>query len=220
MCGRFTLRAAPQELAQEFDLFDWPELTARYNIAPTQAVPVVRLSADGKQREAVLMRWGLIPSWATDPKIGNRMINARADSVAVKPAFRAAFKRRRCLVPADGFFEWQKGATPKKPFHIHLASGRPFAMAGLWEQWGHDSDSLQSFTIITTDANDQLKALHDRMPVILEKKDYDAWLNPGDSGPQAMSLLKPFTAEPLELTTVDTWVNSPQHDDPRCVTPI
>src|SRR5438874_200917 len=120
MCGRFTLRAPPQQLAEEFDLTDWPSLSPRYNIAPTQQVPVIRLRPDGPVREAVLMRWGLVPFWAEDIKIGSRMINARADSLATKPAFRAALKQRRCLVPADGFFEWRKGTLPKQPYHIHF----------------------------------------------------------------------------------------------------
>jgi putative SOS response-associated peptidase YedK len=215
MCGRFTLRASPHALQQEFDLFDWPELPPRYNIAPTQQVPVVRLRADGSGREAVLLRWGLVPFWSKDTKIASRLINARADSVAVKPAFRAAFKQRRCLVPADGFYEWQAGVTPKQPFLIHPASGKPFAMAGLWEHWQQDGNAIESFTIITTAAVEQTRWLHDRMPVILERKDYDAWLDPAKGKPaEVVDLLRPFTAEPLVCTPADPQINSPRYDAP------
>jgi putative SOS response-associated peptidase YedK len=221
MCGRFTLRASPELLLEEFDLVECPLFPPRYNIAPTQTVPIVRLRHDGAGREAVPMRWGLIPFWAKDRKIGSRMINARADSLATKPAFRAAFKQRRCLVPADGFYEWKQGVTPKQPVYIHRASDRPFAFAGLWEHWEGEGETIESFTIVTTEANAELRALHDRMPVILEKKDHALWLDSTKSGAdQVQALLRPFSAEPMVLTHVETWVNSPRHDDPRCLQPI
>jgi putative SOS response-associated peptidase YedK len=221
MCGRFTIRAAPQVLKQEFDLFDWPSLQPQYNIAPTQQVPIIRLHPGGSQREVSLLRWGLVPSWAPDLKTGARMFNARAETVAAKPAFRSAFKARRCLVPTDGFYEWKKGAKPKdpkQPFLIHLQSDKPFAMAGLWECWQPGevdketrgqgdkethSSAIETFTIITTEANQQVRELHDRMPVILAKKDYETWLNLGARAPRLLELLKPSSEESLVLTPMD-----------------
>jgi putative SOS response-associated peptidase YedK len=213
MCGRFTIRAAPQVLQQEFDLLDWPALQPPYNISPTQQVPIVRLHPGGSDREVTLLRWGLVPSWAPDLKTGARMFNARAETVASKPAFRSAFKQRRCLVPADGFYEWRKGTKPKdpkQPFLIHLDSDQPFAMAGLWESW-HPKEpdnvtkpsTVETFTIITTEANDQVRELHDRMPVILAKQDYETWLNPSAKALQLLELLKPFTDQSLVPTPMD-----------------
>ncbi len=217
MCGRFTLRSSPQVLKDEFDLFTWPELAPRFNIAPTQQVPIVRMAVNGQDHEATLMRWGLIPSWADDIKIGYWLINARADGVATKPSFRTAYKQRRCLVPTDGFYEWMKIGQAKQPYHIHLPTNRPFALAGLWEHWHHEAEDIDSFTIITTDANDQVRSLHDRMPVILEKRNYGVWLDPAVAkSPHLQELLKPFVAE-LVLDPVSTWVNAPAHDDERCL---
>lgn len=169
MCGRFTLRVPAAELVEIFRLLRRPDVQPRYNIAPTQPVAVVRRIDRG--RELSMLRWGLVPSWAKDPKIGARMINARAETVATKPAFRTALRRRRCLVPADGFYEWAKSAGgTKQPHYITRRDGRPFAFAGLWESWdGPDGSSIESCTIVTTEANDLVGRIHDRMPVILSE---------------------------------------------------
>jgi putative SOS response-associated peptidase YedK len=220
MCGRFTLRAPREIIIAEFDLHECPLFPPRYNIAPTQNAPIVRLKEEGQPREIVAVRWGLIPFWAKDPSIGNRLINARADTVLTKPAFRAAIKKRRCLVPVDGFYEWQQGAKPKQPFHIHLASGKLFAFAGLWEHWESEGEIIESFTIITTEANAEVRRLHERMPVIIEKKNHDVWLDHSVSDLRPIEeLLQPFTGEPLILTPVNPWVNSARHEDPRCLEP-
>src|SRR5262245_29450802 len=177
MCGRFKLSANRQRLKDTFPLWEIPEIEPRFNIAPTQSVLAVRQQENAKPQGAFL-RWGLIPSWAKDNKLSASLINARADSVATKPSFRTAFKRRRCLILADGFYEWRKGNAPKQPFHIHRRDGEPFAFAGLWEIWGGEQPALESCTIITTDANEVIRPLHDRMPVILDQRDYARWLDP------------------------------------------
>lgn len=167
-----------------------------------------------------LVQWGLVPSWAKDPKIGNRLINARAESVADKPAFRAAFRRRRCLVPADGYYEWQKRPGGKLPFLIHLPHDRPFAFAGLWEAWrppGSD-ESLYTCTVITTDANERTRPIHDRMPVILNPEHYNLWLDPKlQDASKLQPLLRPLESSELHADPVSTRVNSPRNDDPGCV---
>jgi len=224
MCGRFTLRTPTNVLVQQF-LFDTaPELSPRYNIAPTQEVAAVRLDED-RQRELAMLHWGLIPSWADDAKIGNRMINARAESVADKPAYRAAFKRRRCLIPADGFYEWkaaEKKGERKQPFLFHMDDHRPFAFAGLWETWKDKEDAdaqpIQSCTIITTNANDLAANVHDRMPVILDSEDYEMWLDPEfEDRDRLTAMLRPYDGDDLVADPVSTRVNSPQNDDPDCV---
>jgi putative SOS response-associated peptidase YedK len=220
MCGRFNLRTPASELAKIFALIRTAELRPRYNIAPTQPVAAIRQADDG--RELALITWGLIPSWADDPQIGSRMINARAETVAAKPSFRSAFKRRRCLIPADGFYEWKQtgaGKGPKQPFHIGRQDGKPFAMAGLWERWAKGAGpAIESCTIITTDANSELRELHDRMPVIIPPDDYDQWLNPNEQEADAlMPLLAPYHGDPLEIYPVSRAVNNPRHDDADCV---
>lgn len=188
--------------------FSWEP---RYNAAPTQRMPVVRVF-DGK-RELVLLRWGLIPSWAKDPKIGNSLINARGETVHEKPAFRSAFKARRCLVPADGFYEWRKlSGGSKQPYRITMADSSPFAFAGLWERWDKGDEPLETFTIITTTANVLVAPIHDRMPVILDPADYDAWLESQDTT-IPMALLQPYPAKRMSAYPVSTRVNSPRNDD-------
>jgi putative SOS response-associated peptidase YedK len=219
MCGRFTLRTAPREVAKAFGLLVQPELFPRFNIAPTQPVAVVRYDTLYGRRELVMQRWGLIPGWAEDAKIGNRLINARAETLSSKPAFRDAFRLRRCLVVADGFFEWQKIGKQKQPYFIRRADDRPFALAGLWDRWG--PDKLESCTIITTDANDLLRPLHERMPVILSEGDYDTWLDPTIRDAAALeSLLKPAASDLLTMHPVDAVVNSPAEDVPQCIEPL
>ncbi len=198
-----------------FDVAERPNLSPRYNIAPSQQAPVVRADAAGG-RTLGLLRWGLIPSWAKEAKIGYRMINARAETVAEKPAFRSAFRHRRCLVPADGFYEWRKQGTVKQPTRITRADGAPFAFAGLWERWrAPDGALIDSFTIITTAANELLRPIHERMPVILDPADFGPWLEAG-----GVERLVPYTDAKLEAVPVSTRVNSPKHDDPACIAPL
>src|SRR5258706_12216418 len=178
MCGRFTLTINPDELQQQFGLSEAPpaQLVPRYNIAPTQPVAVI---ANNSERVLELFQWGLIPSWAKDPKIGSKLINARAETLAEKPSFRTALKRRRCLVVADGFYEWKKQSGGKSPMYIQLKDGQPFGFAGLWEAWQSPEDGLiKTCTIITTTPNALLADIHDRMPVILPREAYDQWLAP------------------------------------------
>jgi putative SOS response-associated peptidase YedK len=221
MCGRFTLRTPPKDLIEVFQLLRTLEMTPRYNIAPTQPVAVVRQGATC--RELSLLRWGLVPSWAKDVKIGASLINARADTIASKPAFRSAFKRRRCLIPADGFFEWKKGeGKVKQPFYIRLKKDYPFAFAGLWEHWeGPNNSAIDSCTIVTTDANDTLRPLHDRMPVILHEGDYDRWLETKTDDPtQLCELLKPYPPEELIAFPISTLVNNARNESPQCIEPL
>ncbi len=219
MCGRFVLFASPDMLQAEFDLAAPPTgLTPRYNIAPTQPVAVI---ANKGERSIEMFTWGLIPSWAKERSIGSRMINARAETLAEKPAFRAAFRKRRCLIVADGFYEWKKEGTGKTPMFIRLASQRPFAFAGLWEYWQPPgAEPVLSCTIITTDANALVSPIHDRMPVILPASAYDLWLDPAPREPAAlMALLHPFEDEPMEAIVVSRLVNSPANEGPVLVEP-
>jgi putative SOS response-associated peptidase YedK len=207
-----------------------PPSVPRYNIAPTQPIAAIRLAEDG-QRELTFFHWGLIPSWAKDVKIGSRMINARSETVTEKPSFRAAFKRRRCLIPADGFYEWQKQTNGKQPMFIRPAEGeeqpglslpkRPFALAGLWEVWRDpDGSALQSCTILTTTPNELMAPIHNRMPVIIEPEDYDLWLNPEPDPEQGLHLLRPYPAEKMTAYPVSTVVNNPRNETPDCIQPI
>ena len=217
MCGRYSLTTPVEGIRRLFDFAALPNLPARYNIAPTQPAPVVRRGGDGR-RELALLRWGLVPSWAKDASIGSRLINARAETVADKPAFRAAFKSRRCLVVADGFYEWRKLGDGKQPYRITLADGGPFAFAGLWERWAPAAgEAIESFAIVTTDANPRLRPIHDRMPVILDPAGHETWL---DGGPAALTLLRPFPGDALAVHAVDRRVNNPRHDDPACIAPL
>jgi len=222
MCGRFTLITPAEALAEQFQLFEIPSLAPRYNIAPTQPVAAVRRVPGDGQRELVLLRWGLVPFWAKDPGIGARMINARSETVAEKPAFRAAFRRRRCLVPADGFYEWRRLERGKQPFYVRLRDERPFAFAGLWEHWeGPDETAIDSCTLLTTEPNDLIRPVHSRMPVILSPKDYDLWLDPGVQKAELLQpLLRPYPSEGMLAYPISTWVNKPKNDSPRCIEPL
>lgn len=214
MCGRFTLTANPDQLQITFELSERPpaEPGPRYNIAPTQPVAVITNQAP---RKLELFRWGLIPSWAKDPKIGNSLINARGETVAEKPAFRAAFKRRRCLILADGFYEWKKEGQAKTPMYIQLKDGGPFAFAGLWEVWqAADGSNVPTCTIITTAPNKLMESIHDRMPMILPPKAYATWLTPGElPAAEAQALLQPFAASKMKARAVSTLVNNPRVDN-------
>jgi len=216
MCGRYTLRTPVDTLAERFKIDDTPSsIAASYNVAPTQGVATV-LVDDGK-RKLEMLHWGLIPSWADDPSIGNKMINARAETVAEKRSFRKAFRNHRCLVLADGFYEWQKTGNGKQPYYIHMEDDSPFAFAGLWESWKNGSE-VRSATIITTDANDVVAPIHNRMPVILHPEDYDLWLDPDfDEKEPLTTLLKPYPAEAMEAYPVSRRVNSPSNNEPNVI---
>ena len=222
MCGRFSLAANTKKLVEAFADYAVPdELTPRYNIAPSQAVAVI---ANNDRHKIELFQWGLIPSWAKDPQIGNRMINARAETLADKPSFKNAYKRRRCLVLADGFYEWKQetGSKTKTPMYIRLASGEPFAFAGLWESWHGPEDShVLSCTIITTTPNELLAQIHNRMPVILPAAVYEQWLDPAERGPEQLNgLLRPYPAAEMTAYPVSRLVNSPANDRPECIEPV
>lgn len=231
MCGRYTLRTPLNVLAQQFlfELGDLPaglSLAPRYNIAPTQTVAAVRKLEAGAPRQLALLHWGLIPSWAKDAKLAASTINARGESVAEKPAFRAAFTRRRCLILADGYFEWKAVGKKKLPIWYRLQDERPFAFAGLWERWRGPSGTpdeappLESCTIITTAANALSAELHDRMPVILHPVDYDLWLDPAFADkPRLQALLTAYPAEEMKAEPVNPRVNSVRNDDPECLVP-
>ncbi len=216
MCGRFSLDALPTTLASHFGVSKVPELAPRYNIAPSQDIAVVRESASG--RECVLLRWGLVPAWSKEPKTKYSTINARAETVADKPAYRAAFRHRRCLIPATGFYEWQQRDDEKIPHYIHLQDGGLFAFAGLWEHWQHDDQTLDSCTLIVTGANPLMAPIHTRMPVILPPAQYAAWLDP-DTPDRAtlLSMLTPYTASPMEAWPVSRLVNNPRHESAQCM---
>ena len=220
MCGRFTLTTNLGAIAARFGVARFlEEVGPRYNIAPTQTVIVV---SDDGTRTLTEMRWGLIPSWAKDPTIGNRMINARAETVATKPAFRIALRKRRCLIPADGFYEWQPVGRRKQPVYINLKSLEPFSFAGLWEPWtAPDGVEIKTCTIITTEANELLKPIHDRMPVILMREAERVWLDPIIQDPaQVLPLLTPYPSEEMETYPVSTWANNPTHDTEQCMIPL
>lgn len=222
MCGRFALTVSARVLAEVFDADPPADHHPRYNVAPTQPVLTVRKDLSGKPT-ITPARWGLIPHWAKDAGIGARMINARAETVADKPAFRTAVRRRRCLIPADGFYEWRKEDGGKQPYLVRFSDGRVFTFAGLWESWQPTAggDPVESCTIITTSPNELLAALHDRMPVILPFERHDEWLDAGELGKDRLrSLLGPIEASGLEARPVSRHVNRPANDDPVCVEPI
>jgi putative SOS response-associated peptidase YedK len=208
-------------LHQFFPLFDLADVEPRYNIAPTQMVIAMRHLPRAARPEFVRLRWGLVPAWADDVKIGPRMINARAETAGDKQAFRSAFRDRRCLILADGFYEWQKTAGRKQPYYIRMAEGKPFAFAGLWERWHKGDEPVESCTILTTDANDLVRPLHDRMPVILDPADYAPWLDPTrHDGAELQQLLRPFPSEKLTTYPVGTQVNNARFEDKSCVRPL
>ncbi len=219
MCGRYTLAAPVGRLAEEFG-FDASsvDLPPNYNVAPTQEVAAVL--AEGGERRLEVLRWGLIPPWADDPGIGSRMINARSETAPEKPSFRRAFRERRCLIPADGFYEWKRTNGSKQPYYIHMKEGRPFAFAGLWESWNDDGGpAIRSCTILTTGSNALVGGIHDRMPVILPAGSYDAWLDPEAEKEELTALLTPYPEDEMEAYPVSRFVNSPSNNDPRCVEP-
>lgn len=216
MCGRYARRMLPESYEQAFDIYDVASLPS-YNVAPTQDVVAVRMD-DGHKQCAVL-RWGLIPSWAKDKKMS--FINARGDSVFEKPAFRAAVKRRRCLILADGYYEWKTEGKKKHPFYFRLKKDEPFAFAGVWERWDKGESPIESCAIITTDANELSRAVHDRMPVMLRRPEADAWIDPAIEDPTVLKeLLRPFPAELMTYYAVEPLVNNVKNNAPECLNPV
>ena len=215
MCGRYTHLFTWEELHRLSTLTTPPmELGRSFNVAPTQRAPVIRW-VEGGGHSLDLLKWGLVPFWAKDEKIGNSLINARGETVAEKPAFRVAFKSRRCIVPASGFYEWKKEEKGKQPVYIQSSSGEPLLFAGLWERWEPTEGApLETFTIITTGPNEMMAKLHDRMPVIVAREDIDAWLDPGSKS--ASGLVRPYPSELMMCYPVSTRVNSPKNNDELC----
>lgn len=226
MCGRFLLNSPAQVIAEAFGVPEPAELAPRWNIAPGQTIAAVRAPGEARggagARELAWLRWGLIPAWAKEAPRDARLINARAETAPEKPAFRSAFRTRRCLVPASGFYEWQAtGGRAKQPFAIGVAGGGPFAIAGLWEVWRpREGPTVESCTLLTTDANALVRPIHDRMPVILPPESWEPWLDPALRDVERLRpLLRPFPAGQMTAVAVSAWVNNPRHDDPRCVEP-
>ncbi len=222
MCGRYAFFSPAEAMRRAFAVDDAPPLEARYNIAPTQPVPVVRALEPGV-RSVALLHWGLVPAWAKDRAIGNRMINARAETLAERPAYRHAFRKRRCLVAADGWYEWQAAAGGKQPWFIRARDGGPIGFAGLWESWRdpQSGDPLESCTIVTTDAPAPIAQIHRRMPAVLAPQAYEAWLDPAAGDPEALAaLLGPADPALLEAWPVSRAVNDPRHQGPALVEPL
>jgi putative SOS response-associated peptidase YedK len=220
MCGRYALIQL-DEIKEHFDVIERRyNLVPNYNAAPTQAMPIVH--SDGKDNHLELMQWGLIPSWSKEPRMKFSTINARAEGLEDKPTFRASFKRRRCIVPADGFYEWQRTADGKQPYYITLKSGELFGFAGLWDSWDSpDGSELHTYTIITTMANEMMKPIHDRMPVILERQYENPWLDPDIQDPLTLhSFLKPYDTDAMEAYPVSTSVNNVQTNEAGLIQPI
>jgi len=231
MCGRYTLSSPVEVVADLFEItfpgrgteqLELPDLHPRYNLAPTQEALVALVREPGAPRTLALLRWGLIPYWAKEASIGNRMINARAEGVAEKPAYRFSFKKKRCLIPTDGFYEWKKEGKTKQPYLIRHKDHRPFAFAGLWSIWKNPEGGLvETFTILTTDANGTIQSLHDRMPVVLDRADFGLWLDPKvEDKEKLQALLKPAPDADFETLPVSKVVNSPAHDAPDCIEPL
>ena len=221
MCGRFSLTSKGQRLRERFGLTEEPgEIAARYNIAPSQPVLVI---PNRRQRLLRPARWGLVPQWARDPSIGHRLINVRADTLAARPAFREALERKRCVIPADGFYEWRRDGKQRRAFYVHARDGAPLAFAGLWDVWRprDGGEPIASCTIVTTDPNELLSSIHDRMPVVLPPAAYDAWLDPHPRpAAELASLLVPYPAGALDAYEVSSWVNTPDHEGPECIAPL
>jgi putative SOS response-associated peptidase YedK len=220
MCGRYAITSAPEAIRALFNYDEQPNFPPRYNVAPTQPIPIVRV-VDGK-RHFALVRWGLIPPWVKDPKTFSLLINARGESVVDKPAFRAAMRRRRCLVPADGFYEWKKVGEGKRPYFVRLKSGQPMAFAGLWETWtGPNGEEMETAAIVTTQANRTLAAIHDRMPVILLPEAFELWLDTANvDAKTAAAMLMPAPDALIEAYEVSTAVNRTANDNAALTAPV
>lgn len=221
MCGRYSQRQSAEIIAQAFQVDNVPPLKPRYNIAPTQSVPTILQLSTSTNRQLKMLHWGLIPSWAKDSKMGSKLINARAETVAEKPSFRSAFRQRRCLVLADGFYEWQQQEDKQKqPFYFRMSDEHPFAFAGLWEHWEdkNTGKTIESCTLLTTEPNELMQSVHNRMPVILEPKNYDIWLDPEVKNPELLQpFLHPYPAEEMTSFPVSKAVNKPSNDTAECI---
>ena len=221
MCGRFSLGATIR-VAQIFDVPGWPDTPPRYNIAPGQDIPAVIQNRETARREVRALRWGLVPFWAKDASAGNRPINARAETAATKPAFRKPFRERRCLVPADGFYEWERHGRRKQPWHIRMRDARPFAFAGLWDRWQPaEGAPVETVTIVTTAPNALVSRIHDRMPAILPTTEYGLWLDPAVQDVERLqALLRPYPEDEMLAYPVGTQVNNPANDSPDVIAPL
>lgn len=222
MCGRFTRKENFKQLAETLGLSHLPPLESRYNIAPSQLIACVRTHLASQEKECIQLKWGLVPSWAKDSSIGNKLINARAETAADKPSFRRAFKQRRCVILADGFYEWKREGKVKQPYYIHLKDHRPFVFAGLWEHWEQGEETpIDSCAMLTTAANTLMEPIHNRMPVILPPEHYRVWLDPAmDKAKPLTDLLKPYPAEDMAAYPVSTLVNNPRQEGVRCIQPL
>lgn len=222
MCGRYVLKRKDLEaLMAQLGVKDPREFVSRYNIAPSTIIPAVRPAASGTEREAVGLQWGLVPPWSKDPKSGAMLANARAEGIAAKPAFRAAIRKRRCVVPASGFYEWQTIGRLKQPWYFQMKDGAPFLLGAIWEKWrGEDGVELQTCALITTEPNDVVRPLHDRMPVILPRERIDAWLDPALQDPELLqAMLAPYASAEMSGTPVSPRVNRVGNDGPECIEP-
>ena len=220
MCGRFGVFAPSEALAKQFGLKEPPDLKPRYNISPGQNVPLIRDPGEDRPRELVMVHWGLIPGWAKGPDVGSRLINARAETVFDKPAFRGAVRKRRAIIPADGFYEWARKHDHKQPYFIRAANGRTLALAGLWERWEGPDEIVESCAILTTRANRTVRRIHDRMPVILAPESYDQWLEADSENLESLrELFAPFPDGEMVSHPVSPYVNNTDHEGPRCMEP-
>lgn len=220
MCGRYALYGPQSSYREHFGVPEWPDFPERYNIAPSTWVPVIRQAPDGQQ-VANLLRWGLIPHWARDPLIGNKLSNARGESLDEKPSFRDSYRRRRCLIPASGFFEWKTEGKTKLPYFIHRKSDAPMAMAGLWESWtSHEGEIVRTFCVITTTPNALMALIHDRMPVIITPEHYREWLDPTVPGDELSSLIGPYPSADMEAWPVSRAVSRSSNEGPELVEPM
>jgi putative SOS response-associated peptidase YedK len=216
MCARFTLFTPGNVIAERFHLAQVPGLIPRYNVAPSQLVAVIGSKAGGG-RGLAMFKWGFVPHWANDTN-GPRSVNAKAETIAEKPSFRDAFRERRCLIPADGFYEWRSTPEGKRPLHYRLKGGTPMALAGIWDCWKGRTEKLFTCAIVTTTANAAVEPVHDRMPVILPEADWERWLDPSESDPaRLLPLLRPYPPDQMEAIPVSPVVNNAKHDGPDCL---
>ncbi len=216
MCGRFALASKASTLSTQFDTNICDTLTPRFNIAPSQKIIVLRTRNHHQRREPALLTWGLVPSWAKDQSIGARLTNARSETAFTKPSFRDSFCRRRCLIPATGFYEWTTSGKRKQPYHVRLISNEPFGIGGLWDKWEQNGVTIETCTILTCSANQAMQHLHPRMPVIVQPERYDAWLDPATELKDLSQDLLPFPKETTVISPVSDYVNDVRHDDVRC----
>lgn len=218
MCGRYTFTMPVDRVAEYYDVDDPPPVPTRYNIAPSQLVPTIALKADGTGRSLAMLRWGLVPRWATDPNSGPRPINLRSETVSQK--FASQFKHRRCLMPADGFYEWKTVGRKKLPYRFTVGDGEPFAFAALWDEWSGGSETIATCCLLTTSANELVRGVHDRMPVILDREAFAEWLDPATPAERLKPMLAPYPADQMRSAEANPAVNSPMTDGPELLTGV